>query len=71
MNARRAFEKLSDVIAAYPDGGSKTVRVLAKKTGVITEKRVNHMFKKQRSLNLTSITMVEGPEEKAEETKAN
>ena len=55
MVVRRAIEKRSGVIAAYPFGSTKTVKVLTSKKKPITEKAIQKMFRKHKTLNLVSI----------------
>jgi hypothetical protein len=55
MSARRAFEKMKDVIIAYPFGDTKTVEIHTRKPGVITEKLVRETFAKNKELKFVSL----------------
>ncbi len=55
MVVRRAIEKRSGVIAAYPFGNNKTVKVLTSTKKPITEKVVKELFRKHKTLKLVSI----------------
>lgn len=55
MIVRRTIEKMPGVIAAYPFGDTKTVKVLTSTKKPITEKKIKFLFRKHRNLKLVSI----------------
>ena len=67
MVVRRAIEKLPGVIAAYPFGDTKTVKVLTSTKKPITEKRLNHLFRKHKTLKVISIQKLETEEDVTEQ----
>lgn len=67
MVVRRAIEKLPGVIAAYPFGDTKTVKVLTSTKKPITEKKVNFLFRKHKGLKLVSIQKLEAEEDVTEQ----
>ena len=67
MIVRRTIEKVSGVIAAYPFGDTKTVKVLTSTKKPITEKKIKFLFRKHKALKLVSIKRADADEDVTEQ----